>query len=343
MTPTLDQLVARAAGLVAGRYYGTGAIVGVLDRGRVAVEALGHGLHGQMRADGVMELHCAAKPIMALVLDELLDVSGLGDPRVGELIEVRPTVREVRTSSLTNHSAGLRWPPALHWVASPPHARPDASSIDVTAGRSSYSEVAAGLLIEQIVAALGGARGPDVVDQQLIGWLGSTDELTLSSRRIGLAGRLEPVFGRLPDRPLPMLHPLHDAYQERQSPAFGGFATASAYLKILDRVLSRLADGVAGRTSRWVNRGRSMDVTLGRAADFRGGFLVGGGEWEEGVHFAVATLANLMVATLPAQRWGAIVFLNGAIFDVEEASFTRRVIFADLLRSAQRPDQDRSR
>lgn len=338
MSLTVDRLVVSAEALIAGRYFGTGAIIGVLDHGVVEVEALGEGFRGPMAPGGLVELHCAAKPIMGLVLDAELNANGPGlDPTIGSLIDVDKGLSGIRLSSLLNHSAGLKWPPALHWVATPPDRRPRLEDVAVTSPAHAYSEVAAGIIVERIVSCLGGPSSEAVIDRFLSDLLGSKDDVTLSPRSIDLEGRLEPVLGRLPAKPLPMIHALHPAYQQRQSPVFGGFSSAAAYLAIIDEVMSRLCGSTGGVAPLWSARGRSIDATLGRSADFAGGLVVAGPEWLPGVFFGVTTLANLSIVVVPAERWAAFVFLNGAVLEVEDALFTRRVLFADLLRDANQP------
>lgn len=253
--------------------------------GEVIVDhATGDALGTPMSVDVVHPGYCTTKPLLPLAIGHLLDrgLVDLDEPVQPSFLAPGATVPVV---ALLNHSAGLERPHALDWRLCPVPERPDLLPERPSSSRFAYSELSAGLALEELVAERAGRSAVDVIESDVLAPLGLTDSVVVSgasATRPSLAALVSVPFSGLPDRRIPLLSEANPSFLHELRPAFGSLVSAGG----LCRLYAALGQVVAGRAvaglptpetlDRLLGSGRGLqhDDVLDRPCDFAGGFMI---------------------------------------------------------------------
>ena len=137
-----------------------------------------------MQVDTLHPSWCLTKPLLSLAIGHLLDEGQLSlATTVRSLgLSIPLAVQEsVTVGDLLNHSAGLRHPLMIGWRITPEGKRPSLlrAADNRAVPRIVYSEIAAGLVVEEIVAQLTGIDAAIFVRRRILEPLGLETEILI--------------------------------------------------------------------------------------------------------------------------------------------------------------------
>jgi CubicO group peptidase (beta-lactamase class C family) len=291
LTSTMvDRIRESLEGFASERFYFLGGQAYVEQAGSVLFdEGFGVGFDGQPVEPGHLHnIYCASKPLLALSVGLLCDRAELsldaplerwiGPAWAGKIAE-RTTLVD-----LLNHRVGLDGPTAADWRMVDPRYRADLLARTGTSPRNAYSEITAGLVIEDVVHRASGRTLVDIITHDILGPLGVRDDFivdpALAAQDSVLGRVLVPVAG-LPSEVIPLLSELLPSECSQVRPAFGALASISALGRLYTSIrICMLGTEVPGLPSEstlkdMLSRTRvgEWDDHLQRRCDFAGGFM----------------------------------------------------------------------
>lgn len=321
--------------LLSEQLVATGVQVWASVEGRCVLDAAaGDAATGPMRTDTVHSTFCLSKPLLALAAAHAVHEGAFSfDSRLADLgvgTGAAPlaacTVRDV-----VNHAAGLGWPTAMEYRMHAPSTRTSMLDGAVARGgpRSEYSEIAGGLLLEQLIETHLRRSAAEVIRCELLDPLGvSTDVATDgdTARVLRDAGRYSVPIGGLPESWYPMVSEVLDVELDSIRPAFGVAWTMRAAGMVVD-VCAAAARGARGMLDRFAvddmfaaPAAPFHDRNVGRTLQYSGSFLVGAAAHDVASRFgdALATVSGVLPSAVVADLERAVtvaVLLNGAETD----------------------------
>jgi CubicO group peptidase (beta-lactamase class C family) len=236
----------------------------------------------------VAHLHsgfCVTKPLLGLAVGVLIDrgLVSLAD-RV-DRIEIPQVPTGTTVAMLLNHSAGMVLPTAAVWRCAPRDERRALLGAPANGHANGYSELASGLVLEQLIRSAAGIDPAQFVTSEILVPLDATDIVLHPSiaRRDDVRPRIRVPFFGDPDGPVPLLSESLPVQLADIRPAFGGLVSARALgrlMRAVGKVLrGKLVEGLPSpRTLASMlecRRGVTYDTLLRRSCDFAGGFMVG--------------------------------------------------------------------
>jgi CubicO group peptidase (beta-lactamase class C family) len=286
--------------------------------------------------------YCSTKPLLGLAFGLLVD-------RFGIALDTRVPVPSadgdgVPVPALLNHSAGLAAPRAIDWRVRRADERATLRSRISSGPRPEYSEMAAGLLLEELIERVAGRPAAAFIEEQILSPLGVADDLVIDPERAvqpAVRRRLSVPIAGLPDRYIPMLSErilLHDT-----GPTLGGLVSASGLCRLY-AALERCVSGVdlAGlpspattRTLLDRRRGSVQDGVLDKRCDFAGGFMVRLAEHGFGYCLSDRAFGHVggngpsLGFCDPASGLAAGIYLNGATVGLDDHSSGVRAMIID--------------
>lgn len=279
-----DQCLARLKSELTSGRFGAAQLF-VAHRGTVVCDiAVGESMPGTpVSTDSYFNLHCATKPVLAMIAARCLEAHGLDETaQVARILDIGSNPLTV--ADLCSHQAGLRSPDAFSYHIVSPADREKLLDPAVLLAASDpskveYSEIAAWHLLMCVVEYLEGRPAASVVEEDLAIlcdndiWFSAEPDL----ERVDDIGCYLDLSTRLPL--------LHDRVQRFHSPpppaAEGGFASMSGLGRWYQSLLRAIqGDEVPGLPSsatvnRWVRTRRTgqYDPVLRYTSDFGLGFM----------------------------------------------------------------------
>jgi CubicO group peptidase (beta-lactamase class C family) len=273
-----DDLIAGGAAL--------GGQVAVVQGGSATLDvAFGETLGRPMELRHLHPGFCVTKPLLGVLVGHLLDD---GDLHLDQTVRsgLHPgTASGVSLAGLLNHSAGLIEPTAADWRLCPPAKRAELVSSTGPSTGPGYSEVAAGLVLEELIEDSTGSCASDLIGQRVLDPLGLGDSLVVSSTR-ALESDVREVttvpFAEVGGSWVPLLSERLPDHVATIRPALGSLVNASGLARFygaLCRVAKgEVVDGLPSQCSLAALLGRPArheDPVLARECSFSGGFMVG--------------------------------------------------------------------
>ena len=325
-----------------------GGQLAVSVRGELVVDAaFGKTLGREMRVTDLHSGFCITKPLLGLAVGLLIDE---GKVELGDIVRssLHPkTSGGVTIASLLNHSAGLTEPLAVSWRLCPRDERWRLLQSSSTAPGPGYSEVAAGLILEDVVEQATDQTATSFLEDRIIDPLELQGTIIISSERAlsqRVRQRMTVPFALSPDGAVPLLSERLICQVSEIRPAFGSFVTASG-LRRLYSFLTRVYVGseVEGLPSPQALRllldasSQHDDPVLNKECAFAGGFMVGLADHSFGETVSknafghTAGITHCAVFCDPDHDLAAAYYLNGAsLADTDKARAIRSKIFTTL-------------
>ncbi len=216
----------------------------------VAIGTNSRGSHASV--SDMFNAYCAVKPLLGLALGHVAaDYAMSLDTSIGELLGrgcPRWVSAEVRLRDILSHQAGLEHPKLSLWLMCGPDDRSDyLSQLPDQMPRSVYSDLGAGLLVEQVISTLTGCAPAEFIFHRILAPLNLTSDIVVRARDLGseeIAKRVMVAMTQGRFGPVPMLAQGDRWRLGRLHPAAGALVSA--------RGLGRLyrAIGIVVRTGR---------------------------------------------------------------------------------------------
>lgn len=252
--------------------------------------ARGYAFEGDpLLASHLHPIYCLGKPVLAnavwhLFADGFIDLDTTVREAAGQ---AHPWVEGATTVvDLLTHNAGLHRPTAMEWRMNPPAAR--VNMVPPGSKRApAYSEIIAGLVLEDILIAVTGHEPAAFIERSVLRPMGLHNDFYVSGGQLLRGRRLDrvrpPVYVEALRRPIPLLSERLPREVLETRTAFGSYATMSAVATWMHAAARAYrGDCVAGmaqpetvRKMLDLRRGRQLDATLQRECDFAAGLSVG--------------------------------------------------------------------
>lgn len=335
-----------AENLLARPGAGTGLQLSVARYGTPVVDlAVGTTIGGEPMA--TTHLHsgfCITKPLLGLAAALLIE-RGLveADTVVSDIIGARSWIPAgVTVAEVLRHDAGLLRPFAFEWRLCPPAQRDEFLTTITNEAGPAYSELAAGLVVEALIALSTRQHPAEFIENELLRPLGVLEDVIVDPSLAtsgAVRARVRTPIGGLPDRCIPLLSERVDHQLAETRPAFGGLVSmagvarvAAAIERILgghvhpgmpwpDTVAQLVADRPGPRADRSMRRDCEFTLMtqVGLAAhgisELASAAAVG----------HVAGIANCVMVADPVSGLALAAYLNGSTLgDPHRAAETRR-------------------
>ena len=310
--------------------------------------ATGETLGRELQVDDLHSGFCITKPLQGLALGILID-QGLCDLRQVVRSSLHPKISQgVTVASLLNHSAGLIEPLAVSWRLCPPDARWQLLQSSSRSEGPGYSEIAAGLIIEDLIESATTQSAAAFIEEEILDPLGLTDTVIVSETRAStpdVRRRTTVPFAISAEGCVPLLSERLACQIAELRPAFGSLVSAQGLCRLyaaVERVFQgKSVDGLPSReTLRALLSAVSFhdDKVLKRKCAFSGGFMVNLSEH----HFSnrishdafghTAGITQCAAFCDPRRELAAAFYLNGStLTDPDGAHDIRRDIIDSLL------------
>ena len=290
--------------------------------------------------------YCCTKPLLGLAFGLLVDRFDIAMGTRIRLASSSPGDDGVPVPALLNHTAGLGAPRAIDWRVRRAEDRATLRSRIAWSSRAEYSEMAGGLLLEELIGTTTGRPAATFIEEEVLSPLGIADDLVVDPARAqepGVRRRLSVPIAGLPERYVPMLSErvlLHDT-----GPTLGGLVTASGLCRLyaaLERCISGI--DIAGLpTPATTNalldqrRGSVDDGVLEKRCDFAGGFMVRLADHGFGYRLSDRAFGHVggngpsLGFCDPASGLAAGIYLNGAAVGLDDQSSGIRSMIIDAI------------
>jgi len=355
--PTFAPTLARLERTVRDNLVGTGAQVWASVDGEVVLDvAVGSTPGGRMTTSLAHQCYCLGKPLVALTLAGLA-ADGIIDleaplASIGCDVELVPTP-SCSVLDLLDHRVGLADLTAFEYLVTPRRHRRSAitRATRAAATHPRYSEIVAGVILEDVLTQVTGRPAVEVVEQT-IGDLGleHTAVGPDGGRRLRERDEIGVAVTGLPHRAAPFLFDLTDHALDDLRPAFGILTTAQDLGRLFEFLRVNVSDnptddlplGAVLRRLVTPRHPSFEDPATQREMLMAGGFMVDAAR--NGIVTRASTnsfghtsgvIGGAAVADPTAGVSAAVIF-NGADVDPELQQLERRAILGEILSLADR-------
>ena len=294
---------------------------------------------------------CITKPLLGLAVGLLVDDELTTLDAVVESTTLSAASTGVPLTSLLNHEAGLTEPNAAAWRICPVAERWRLLAAASRADRPGYSEIAAGLVLEEFIEQKIGEVAEKFIETRIIDPLGLSEEIIISRERaleLLVRRRTAVPFSVRPEQCIPLLSERLECQVAEIRPAFGALVSANGLCRLYT-ALGRVFHGTRVHglpSSQTLNQllaavARFDEPSLGRLCSFAGGFMVHLEDHSFGHNISSDSFGHSTGITHsaafcdPARRLAAAYYLNGScIEDLDQARSIRRHLVTHILEDA---------